>query len=118
MQQPGQPFQGTHNWQHPPAPSMPAPDWNRPPQPMPFHPAMYGSKSKVAAALLAAFFGVLGVHRFYLGHTSTGAAMLGLTILTPCTFGGTLAIAGIWTIIDFILILTDGLLDVNGARLT
>lgn len=35
-----------------------------------------GEKSKVAAALLAFFLGVLGVHKFYLGKTGAGFIML------------------------------------------
>lgn len=33
-------------------------------------------KSKVAAALLSFFLGMLGIHRFYLGRVGSGAVML------------------------------------------
>ncbi|WP_326524330.1 TM2 domain-containing protein [Sphingomonas sp.] len=54
-------------------------------------------RNKVAAALLAFFVGVFGVHRFYLGRTGSGIAMLVLT----CTFFG-LVVTGLWAFIDFI----------------
>lgn len=38
--------------------------------------AVYGAKSKIAAALLALFLGPLGVHKFYLGRTGPGVIML------------------------------------------
>lgn len=119
-QQPGpQPFgQQGGQWQQPPGAGMPNSAWSQPPQPMAFHPQMYGSKSKVAAALLAFFLGALGIHRFYLGHNGTGAAMLVLCLLGIVTCGITSMIAGVWAIVDFVLILTDGLVDVSGARLT
>jgi len=64
-------------------------------------------KQKVAAALLCWFLGYLGVHRFYLGYTGIGVAQL-------LTLGG----CGIWTIIDFIMILTGSLTDVDGRELS
>jgi TM2 domain-containing membrane protein YozV len=72
-------------------------------------------KSKVAAILLAFFLGALGIHRFYLGHTGTGVAMLLITVLT-CGYGG--IITGIWALVDLILIATGGLGDVSGQPLT
>ena len=38
-------------------------------------------KSKWAAALLALFFGALGIHKFYLGKVGAGVTMLLLSIL-------------------------------------
>lgn len=35
-----------------------------------------GSKSKVAAGLLAIFLGCLGIHKFYLGYNAAGIIML------------------------------------------
>jgi TM2 domain-containing membrane protein YozV len=63
-------------------------------------------KSKLSAALLCWFLGVLGIHRFYLGYTTIG-------IIQLLTAGG----CGIWVIIDFILILTGDLKDSNGRDL-
>jgi len=47
-------------------------------------------KSKTTPILLCFFLGVLGIHRFYLGHTLIGVIQL-------LTFGG----FGIWALIDF-----------------
>src|SRR5688572_12800976 len=38
-------------------------------------------KSKIGTAVLAFFFGALGVHKFYLGKTGAGMAMLLVTVL-------------------------------------
>ncbi|MDJ0277609.1 TM2 domain-containing protein [Sphingomonas sp. 2R-10] len=54
-------------------------------------------KDKVAAALLAFFLGIFGVHRFYLGRVGSGIAMLVLT----CTLVG-IFVTSIWSLIDFI----------------
>lgn len=86
--------------------------------PRPDMAAYYGPpKSKVAAALLAFFLGGLGIHRFYLGHTSTGIALLVLSLLGFATCGATWVVTGIWTLVDFILILTGGLREANGRAL-
>lgn len=58
------------------------------------------SKSFIAAWLFSLFLSVLGVDRFYLGKVGTG-------ILKLITFGG----AGIWYIIDVILLLADQTVD-------
>ena len=47
-------------------------------------------KSRTAATLLCLFFGVLGIHRFYVGKTGSGLAQLGLLLFA--IFGGGLAI--------------------------
>jgi TM2 domain-containing membrane protein YozV len=80
-----------------------------------YSPAFSAPKSRTAAALLAFFLGALGVHRFYLGHSGTGVAMLLITVLT-CGYGG--IITGIWALVDFILILTGSLGDARGQALT
>lgn len=59
------------------------------------------------AFLLAFFFGVFGAHRFYVGKIGTGLAQL-------FTFGA----CGIWTTIDWILILCKVFTDSEGRRLT
>ena len=64
-------------------------------------------KQKIVAALLCWFLGVWGVHRFYLGHTGIGLIQL-----------FTLGMCGVWTIIDFIMILTGGVKDVRGRPLS
>ena len=63
-------------------------------------------KSKTTALLLSFFLGNLGAHRFYVGKTGSGIAML-------LTCGG----CGIWTIIDFIAILTGSFTDADGNPL-
>ena len=57
-------------------------------------------RSRLAAAILAWFLGVFGVHRFYVGKVGTGILML-----------VTLGFFGIWTIIDFIVILVGSFKD-------
>ena len=67
-------------------------------------------KSKIVAGLLGIFLGGLGVHRFYLGHTGLGAAMLILQIfgwLTWCFIIGIFISlgVGIWGVVEGVLIL-------------
>lgn len=54
-------------------------------------------------ALFAFFLGGLGVHRFMVGKTGSGIAM-------ALTCGG----LGIWSIIDFVMILTGKFTDAQG----
>ncbi|MEO3777192.1 TM2 domain-containing protein [Micromonospora sp. B11E3] len=63
-------------------------------------------RSWLVALLLCFFFGIIGVHRFYVGKTGTG-------ILQIVTFGG----LGLWTLIDFIVILVGGFRDKQGQPL-
>lgn len=65
------------------------------------------SQSKLVLALLCFFVGVLGVHRFMVGKIGTGLLML-------FTFGG----LGIWSLIDFIVILTGNFTDKQGNKIT
>lgn len=60
-------------------------------------------KDFVPLVLLCYFLGPLGVHRFYSGRILTGLLML-------ITLGG----FGIWTIIDFIMIVTGNFKDDEG----
>jgi hypothetical protein len=64
------------------------------------------NKSKTTAALLCFFFGLLGMHRFYTGHTL-------IAIIQMFTFGG----LGLWVLIDFILIITGYFKDSKGNLL-
>jgi hypothetical protein len=59
--------------------------------------------SRLAALLLCLFLGWLGVHRFYVGKTGSGVAMI-------FTLGG----LGIWTLIDFIMVVVGNFTDASG----
>lgn len=60
-------------------------------------------KGYVPMILLCFFLGGLGVHRFYAGKIGTGILML-------LTLGG----LGIWTLIDFVLIVIGKFKDSDG----
>jgi TM2 domain-containing membrane protein YozV len=64
-------------------------------------------RSRTIAAVLAFFLGVFGVHRFYVGKVGTGVVQL-------LTAGG----LGLWTLIDFVLILVGVFKDKEGGTLT
>jgi TM2 domain-containing membrane protein YozV len=64
-------------------------------------------KRILPAFLLCFFFGVLGVHRFYVGKIGTG-------ILQLVTLGG----LGIWALIDFIMIIVGASTDKGGNKIT
>ena len=67
------------------------------------------AKSPLVAYLLLIFVGWFGVHRFYLGKTGTGVAMLVLSLvgfLTVAIGVGLipLLVVGIWCLVDLFLI--------------
>jgi TM2 domain-containing membrane protein YozV len=64
-------------------------------------------KKKLISALLCFFLGSFGIHRFYVGKAGTGILML-------LTLGG----MGIWTLIDFIMILCGSFKDKEGNAIT
>ena len=79
---------------------FPVPGASPPPAVAPTTPApAQDDRNKLVAALLAAPFliGWLGVHRFYLGRTGSGIAML----LLSCTFIG-LFVTIPWALVDMI----------------
>lgn len=99
----GHPPPGYHQ---PPYPYQAAPDRNR----------------FIVALLLCIFVGGLGIHRMYLGHTSSGVTMLMLSVIGVVTYlfciGALLLMAvGIWALIDLILIATGNLGPTDGTRL-
>jgi len=57
----------------------------------------------IITLLLCWFLGLFGIHRFYTGHTAIGVVQL-------LTLGG----CGIWTIIDFVIIVTGNFKDAQG----
>jgi TM2 domain-containing membrane protein YozV len=60
-------------------------------------------KGFVPAILLCFFFGVFGIHRFYVGKIGTG-------LLQLITLGG----LGIWALVDFIMIVVGAFKDKEG----
>lgn len=66
----------------------------------------YSTRGFVPAILLCFFLGFLGVHRFYVGKVGTGILMI-------LTFGG----FGIWTLVDFIMIVVGSFTDKQGLPL-
>ena len=115
-QQPQQPF-GQPPSQYSPQPQYPQQQYGQPQYP----PQQYGQpqfpqqqygyvqsppKDWLTTLILCIFLGYLGVHRFYVGKTGTGVAQL-------LTLGG----CGIWTLVDFIMILTDSFTDNYGRPL-
>ena len=63
-------------------------------------------KGYVPMILLCFFLGGLGVHRFYAGKVGTGILML-------LTLGG----LGIWTLIDFVIIVLGNFKDADGLAI-
>lgn len=69
--------------------------------------ASVSNTSKATLAIVCFFLGGLGVHRFMVGKIGTGILML-------CTLGA----FGIWTLIDFVMILIGKFTDKNGNLIT
>jgi hypothetical protein len=69
-------------------------------------PGVFSDKSFTTAAILSFFLGAFGVDRFYLGYTGIGVAKL-------LTLGG----CGIWSLVDFILVVTHKVPDSDGRPL-
>jgi len=67
---------------------------------------MISEKKILPAFLLCLFFGLIGVHRFYVGKVGSGVAQI-------LTLGG----LGIWTLVDFIVIISGTFRDGENARI-
>ncbi len=68
---------------------------------------MKSEKDWLVTLLLCLFLGGLGIHRFYVGKTGSGVAQL-------LTLGG----CGIWSLIDFIMIIAGKFTDAQGNTIT
>lgn len=91
-----------------PAPAPPAPPVVMP-TPNPTVDALgnpISPHSRAVAAVVCFFIGSLGIHRFIVGKNGTGVAML-------LTLGG----LGIWTLVDFVMILVGSFTDKQNRRL-
>lgn len=77
--------------------------------------AVGNNKSMAVAVLLWFFFGGFGAHRFYLGHTGSGTAML------LCLLFSWLVIPGIvlflWWVVDIISLVSGSLQPTDGSKL-
>jgi len=71
-----------------------------------YGPGAAAGKDWLTTLLLCLFLGYLGIHRFYTGSTGIGVVQL-------LTFGG----CGVWTLVDFIMILTGSYRDSMGRPL-
>lgn len=94
-------------------------------------------KSRRTAALFAVFLGYFGIHRLYLGKTKSaipmmaigiaGFAILGTVLSVRTDYIATIApgisvvslfvIVGIWSLVDFIIILAGKMRDSEGKLL-
>jgi TM2 domain-containing membrane protein YozV len=84
-----------------------------PPPPPPATGEPESERLVLPAFLLAFFVGAFGVHRFYVGKTGTGIAML---VLTLTVIGSLVSV--VWATIDWILILCGAFRDAEDRRLT
>jgi TM2 domain-containing membrane protein YozV len=66
-------------------------------------------KSRTATFLFAFFLGTFGIHRFYVGKTGSGIAMLLLT----CSILG-IIVTAFWGLIDWIMIACGNFKDGEG----
>lgn len=83
---------------------FPVPGTTPSPVPTAAPPPIANDRNKYVAAIIAFFFGPLGIHRFYLGRVGSGITMLVLS----CTIVG-LLVSIPWAFIDMIryLVMSD-----------
>jgi TM2 domain-containing membrane protein YozV len=79
-------------------------------------------KNKVLAAFLQLFFGAIGAGRFYIGDARTGFISVGLllaAILGTVYLGlwFLFVVLGLWTLIDFIMLISGHITDSDGRKL-
>ena len=74
---------------------------------------MESKKLRLITFLLAFFFGMLGVHRFYVGKIGSGIAQLLLTLSFFLSF-----VSVVWVIVDWIFILSGAFKDKEGKVIT
>ncbi len=72
----------------------------------PTQPKEKSDKNFLVTILLSLFLGPLGIHRFYVGRTTSGLIML-------FTIGGIF----LWAIIDFIVVATGNFTDQHGRAI-
>ena len=73
------------------------------------------NKTMLVTILLWLLLGGFGVHRFYLGHNTSGIIMLLCTLF--CWLVIPAIILVIWWVIDIFLIITGNLKNINGEEL-
>lgn len=104
------PVQSQPQYQAPPSSQYGQPAYDFPPA-QPYaspQPMIYvHQKSKLAAGLLGIFLGCFGAHNFYLGNYGKAIAQLLLTLLLGWVFGIGAIAAGIWGLVEAILILSS-----------
>ena len=81
------------------------------------------TKSRLVTVLLAFFLGIFGTHRFYIGKIRTAIVMLILSILYLVTIRFweyaiiSLAVVGLWALIDLIFAASGMMKDRKGKRI-
>ena len=77
-------------------------------------------KSRLVVALVALFMGLIGIHRFYIGKTNSGIAMLSLFLagwsfiwIFPLGISIWIALS-LWAIIDIVKIFRGDMVDADG----
>lgn len=99
-----QPVNGYYSPQQAPQPQYYQPEVKEPAKTD--YPEGYKIKKKYVAVLLGATLGTLGIHNFYLGHSSKAIAQLLLSTLGAIVFVGPI-VSLVWSLVETVLILTE-----------